>query len=81
MRRIVVVATAVAVLVAAASAIAATGGLNSYTAKLSFSPNKAGSGKAPSSLAYTEKYVANGTGGNGRYLADGSLSIVGSLSS
>ena len=64
MRRIVVVATAVAVLIAAASAIAATGGLNSYTAKLSFSPNKAGSGKAPSSLAYTEKYVANGTGGN-----------------
>jgi hypothetical protein len=55
---------AVAVLVAAASALAATGGLNSYTAKLSFSPNKAGSGKAPSSLAYTQKYVANGTGGN-----------------
>jgi len=63
LRRIVVVATALAVLIAAASAFAASG-LNSYTAKLSFSPNKAGSGKAPSSLAYTQKYVANGTSGN-----------------
>ena len=42
MRRIVVVATAVAVLIAAASAFAATGGLNTYTASLKFSPNKAG---------------------------------------
>ena len=64
MRRIVVVATAVAVLVAAASAFAATGGLNSYTASMKFSPNKAGSGKAPSALAYTQKYVAGGTNGN-----------------
>ena len=64
MRRIVVVATAVAVLIAAASAFAATGGLNTYTAQMKFSPNKAGSGKAPAALAYTQKYVAGGTNGN-----------------
>ena len=64
MRRIVVVATALAVLIAAASAFAATGGLNSYTASMKFSPNKAGSGKAPSALAYTQKYVAGGANGN-----------------
>lgn len=64
MRRIVVVATAVAVLIAAASALAATGGLNTYTASIKFSPNKAGSGKAPSSTGFLQKYVANGTGGN-----------------
>ena len=59
MRRIVVVATALAVLMAAASAFAATGGLNSYTATLKFSPNK-----ASTALGYSQKYVANGTGGN-----------------
>jgi hypothetical protein len=64
LRRIVVVATALAVLIAAASAYAASGGVNSYTATLKFSPNKAGSRKAPSSMGFTQKYVANGTGGN-----------------
>jgi hypothetical protein len=64
LRRIVVVATAAAVLIAAASAFAATGGINTYTASLKFSPNKAGSGKAPSSTGFTQKYVATGTGGN-----------------
>jgi len=64
LRRIVVVATAIAVLIAAASAFAATGGLNTYTASLKFSPNKKGSGKAPSSLRWTQKYTATGTGGN-----------------
>ena len=59
MRRIVVVATALAVLMAAASAFAATGGLNSYTATLKFSPNK-----ASTALGFTQKYVANGTNGN-----------------
>ncbi|HUA03063.1 MAG TPA: hypothetical protein VMB27_04105 [Solirubrobacteraceae bacterium] len=59
MRRIVVVATALAVLMAAASAFAATGGLNSYTATLKFSPNKATTG-----LGFTQKYVAGGTAGN-----------------
>ena len=64
MRRIVVVATAVAVLIAAASAYAASGGLNTYSATLKFSPNKAGSGKSPSALGFTQKYAAGGTGGN-----------------
>ena len=64
MRRIVVVATALAVLVTAVSAYAATSGFNTYTAKLSFAPNKAGSHKAPSALGFTQKYVANGTNGN-----------------
>ena len=59
MRRIVVVATALAVLMAAASAFADTGGLNSYTATLKFSPNKASTG-----LGFTQKYVADGTNGN-----------------
>jgi hypothetical protein len=52
------------VLVTAVSAYAATGGFNTYTAKLAFSPNKAGSKKAPAAIGFTEKYVANGTGGN-----------------
>jgi hypothetical protein len=58
LRRLVVMATALAVLVAAASAYAATGGLNNYTATLKFSPNKAGSGKAPSAIGFTESYTA-----------------------
>jgi hypothetical protein len=64
LRRIVVIGTALAVLVAAVSAYAATSGLNTYTAKVSFSPNKAGSGRAPSAIGFTEKYTASGTGGN-----------------
>ncbi len=65
MRRLVVIATALAVLAAAASAFAATGGLNDYTGStLKFSPNKAGSGAAPAAIGFTENYVANGTGGN-----------------
>ncbi len=58
LRRLVVIATALAVLIAAASAFAATGGLNSYTATLKFSPNKAGSGAAPSAIGWTQKYSA-----------------------
>jgi hypothetical protein len=64
LRRLVVIATALAVLFGAVAAYAATGGLNTYTAKLAFSPNKAGSKKAPAPIAFTEKYVANGTNGN-----------------
>jgi hypothetical protein len=64
LRRIVVVATALAVLTAAASAFAATGGINAYTASLKFSPNHKGSSSAPSALGFTQKYVANGTAGN-----------------
>ena len=64
MRRIVVIATALAVLVGAVSAYAATGGFNTYTATISFVPNKAGTKKAPATIAFTEKYVARGTNGN-----------------
>ena len=65
MRRIVVIATALAVLVAAVSAAyAATGGLNTYTATISFVPNKAGSNKTPATIAFAQKYVAIGTNGN-----------------
>jgi hypothetical protein len=64
LRRLVVIATALAVLIGAVSAYAATSGLNTYTAKLSFSPNKAGSGKAPSAISFTEKYTAGGNNGN-----------------
>jgi hypothetical protein len=64
LRRIVVVATALAVLAGAVSAFAATGGINTYTAHLKFSPNKAGSAKSPAAGGFTENYVASGTGGN-----------------
>ena len=64
MRRIVVVATALAVLTTAAAAYAATGGFNTYTASVKVSPNKAGSITAPAAIAFTEKYVASGTNGN-----------------
>jgi hypothetical protein len=53
LRRLVVIATALAVLVGAASAYAATTGLNTYTSKLKFSPNhKAGA------LGFTQNYTA-----------------------
>jgi hypothetical protein len=64
LRRIVVIATALAVLAGAVSAYAATGGFNSYTASIGFSPNKAGSGKAPAAIGFTEHYKADGTNGN-----------------
>lgn len=64
MRRLVVIATALAVLAGAVSAYAATGGFNTYTAKITFAPNKAGSGKAPAAIGFTEQYVAGGTSGN-----------------
>ena len=69
MRRIVVVATALAVLIAAASAFAASGGLNTYSATLKFSPNKAGSSKSPSALGFNQKYTAGGTPGSGNRTA------------
>jgi hypothetical protein len=59
LRRLVVMATALAVLVGAVSAYAATTGLNTYTSKLTFSPNK-----AAGALGFTQKYTASGTNGN-----------------
>jgi hypothetical protein len=64
MRRIVVITTALAVLIAAVSAYAAAGDFNSYTAHISVSPNKAGSGKAASTLGFTQHYTASGNNGN-----------------
>ena len=64
LRRLVVFDTALVVLIAAMSAYAATTGLNTYTAKIGFSPNKAGSAKAPSALGFTEQYTALGNNGN-----------------
>jgi hypothetical protein len=62
-RTIIIVGTALAVLVAAASAFAA-GSFNTYTAKFSFSPSKAGSKSKPVALAVTQTLGASGTGGN-----------------
>ena len=64
MRRIVVIVTALAALVGAVSAYAATSGFNTYNAKINFAPNKAGSNRAPAAVAFTEHYVASGTNGN-----------------
>ena len=63
MRRIIILGTAVAVLVGASVAAAAT--LNSYTAGLKFSPSKAGSTSKPVPVQFTETYnAASATLGN-----------------
>jgi hypothetical protein len=56
LRRIIIACTALAVLVGASVAVAAT--LNTYTAKLSFKPTKAGSKKHPVKVGFTEIYTA-----------------------
>jgi hypothetical protein len=56
LRRIIILGTAFAVLVGASVAAAAT--LNTYTARLKFSPSKAGSLKKPVPLQFTELYNA-----------------------
>ena len=63
MRRIIIIGAALAVLVGAAAAYATTY-YNSYTAKLSFSPSKAGSAKAPSPFKMEQILTAAGQGGN-----------------
>lgn len=57
MRRIILIGTALAVLVGAASAFAATT-LNTYKATHPVSPNKAGSTKKPVTVSLTDNYVA-----------------------
>jgi hypothetical protein len=59
LRRIVVIATALAVLVGAVSAYAAGSGFNTYGAKIAFSPNK-----TKAAIGFTERYMAGGTNGN-----------------
>jgi hypothetical protein len=58
MRRITIIGTAIAVLVVAGSAFAATA-LNTYTASHAVSPGKAGSTKSPVPVSVTDSYVAN----------------------
>lgn len=55
-------AAVVAVLAVAGVAYAAT--FNSYSAKMTFSPSKAGSKSKPSSLGFVQKLGANGLNGN-----------------
>jgi len=54
--------TAVAVLGVAATALAS--GFNTYTAKVSFAPSKAGSAHKPSPIGMRQILTANGTAGN-----------------
>jgi hypothetical protein len=61
LRRIVLIATALGVLVAAGAAYAA---INSYTATLSFSSKKAGTAAKPVPVSYSQNIVAKGTNGN-----------------
>jgi hypothetical protein len=62
LRRIIIIGTALAALGLAVSAYAATN--NTYTAKDSFSPNKAGTAKSPAPIGFTSKLTASGTAGN-----------------
>lgn len=61
MRRIVVIATALAALVGATVAYAA---INTYTAPIKFSTKKPGTAKKPVPLGYTQDIKASGTNGN-----------------
>jgi hypothetical protein len=63
LRRIVISVTAVVVLGAAAAAVAAAP-FNTYSAKMSFSPGKAGSASKPVGTSITQTLAANGTNGN-----------------
>jgi hypothetical protein len=56
LRRIIIACTALAVLAGASVALAAT--LNTYTAKLTFKPSKAGTKKKPVKIALTETLTA-----------------------
>jgi hypothetical protein len=61
LRRILVIATTLGVLVAASAAYAA---INSYSASLTFTSKQAGTKKKPVPIGYTQVIEANGTGGN-----------------
>jgi hypothetical protein len=57
LKRIVLVATAAAMLIAATVAFAATPTINSYKATLSFNPTSSGTAKKPVKTAFTQKFV------------------------
>jgi hypothetical protein len=61
LRRIVLIATALGVLVAAGSAYAA---INTYSASIGFTSKKPGSAGKPVPIGYTQDIKATGTGGN-----------------
>jgi hypothetical protein len=64
LKRIVLVATAAAMLIAATVAFAATP-INTYKATVSFSQNSSGTAKKPVKTAFTQKFVVTpGTAGN-----------------
>jgi hypothetical protein len=63
LRRLIVIGTALAVLVGAAAAYAATN-FDTFGATQTFSPATAGSAKHPSPLGSTEQWTAKGTSGN-----------------
>jgi hypothetical protein len=65
LKRIVLVATAAAMLIAATVAFAATTPINTYKATVTFSPNSSGTAKKPVKTAFTQKFVVTpGTAGN-----------------
>ena len=65
MKRIVLIATTAAVLIAAAAAFAATAPVNTYKATYSFKPSKAGSAKKPSKTSFKQNIqVTPGTSGD-----------------
>jgi hypothetical protein len=63
LRRIVLIATALGVLVAAGAAFAA-GDINTYTASNKFTSKKAGTAAKPVPIGYTQDIKAQGTNGN-----------------
>jgi hypothetical protein len=63
LRRIILIATAVGVLVAAGAAYAVTQ-INTYTATVKFTSKAAGTAKKPVPVGYTLDIAASGTGGN-----------------
>jgi hypothetical protein len=64
LKRIVLVATAAALLIAATVAFAATP-INTYKATVTFSPSSSGTAKKPVKTAFTQKFVVTpGTAGN-----------------
>jgi hypothetical protein len=65
LKRIVLAATAAAMLIAATVAFAATTPINTYKATVSFSPTTSGTAKSPQKAAFTQKFVVTpGTAGN-----------------
>jgi hypothetical protein len=65
LRRIIIAGAALAVLVGASVALAATSNINTYTAKITFKPSKAGTSKKPVPISFVEdESAANNTAGN-----------------